>query len=172
MEGNLTMYTTTHTPNQAQLRYLPNADSRAVTPINPAAQKFHRLSLCRALDNSVAVPDSSMPSLMLGKRHIADMNQNTAEPHAVTIIAVSMNDLIVTPGGSVIRRIILNCIRYRLYAHGDVDPIRGKTAAFVRGTDHVRTKHVREQCREFAEKATKRRTHGGSIDHRISWHGR
>jgi hypothetical protein len=68
-----------------------------VTPISPAAQKFHLLILCIALDNSVTVADSSMPALMLGKRHIADMNQNTAEPHAVTITAVSMYDLITAP---------------------------------------------------------------------------
>jgi hypothetical protein len=63
-------------------------------PISPAAQKFHLLILRSALDNSVAVASSSMPALMLGKRHIADMNQNTAEPHAVAIIAISMYDLI------------------------------------------------------------------------------
>src|SRR5262249_1672486 len=49
-----------------------NADSKAVTPISPAAQKFHLFILCRALDNSVTVSDSSAPGLMLGKRHIAD----------------------------------------------------------------------------------------------------
>ena len=65
-------------------------------PISPAAQKFHLLILRNALDNSVAVAGSSMPALMLGKRHIADMNQNTAEPHAVAIIAISMYDFITT----------------------------------------------------------------------------
>lgn len=82
-----------------QPRYPANAASRAVTPISPAAQKFRRLILCNALDNSVTVADSPMPALMLGRRHIADMNQNTAEPHAVTIIAVSMDDLITAPDG-------------------------------------------------------------------------
>jgi hypothetical protein len=32
-----------------------------------------------------------------GKRHMADRNQNAAEPHAVIITPVSMNDLIVIP---------------------------------------------------------------------------
>lgn len=41
---------------------------------------------------------------MLGRLHIADMNQNTAEPHAVTIIAVSMGDLITAPEGPEIDR--------------------------------------------------------------------
>jgi hypothetical protein len=36
---------------------------------------------------------------MLGKRHIADMNQNIAEPHAAIIAPVSMNGLIITPNG-------------------------------------------------------------------------
>jgi hypothetical protein len=34
---------------------------------------------------------------MLGKRHIAEVNQNIAEPHAAIIAPISMNDLIVTP---------------------------------------------------------------------------
>ncbi|MGO8923543.1 MAG: hypothetical protein ACLQF4_11465, partial [Xanthobacteraceae bacterium] len=38
-----------------------------------------------------------MPDLMPGKRDIADMNQNIAEPHAVIIAPVSMSDLIITP---------------------------------------------------------------------------
>ena len=33
-----------------------------------------------------------MPDLMPGKRHIADANQNAAEPHPVISAAVSMND--------------------------------------------------------------------------------
>jgi hypothetical protein len=37
---------------------------------------------------------------MCGKRHIADRNQNTAEPHAAIIIPVSMNDLIIAPDSS------------------------------------------------------------------------
>ena len=38
-----------------------------------------------------------MPCLMWGKRDIADRNQNAAEPHAVTITPVSMNDLLIIP---------------------------------------------------------------------------
>jgi hypothetical protein len=34
---------------------------------------------------------------MLGKRHIADLNQNIAEMHTAMIAPVSMNDLIITP---------------------------------------------------------------------------
>jgi|SRR5271169_775957 len=78
-------------------RNLPHADSKAVTPISPAAQKFHLFILCNALDNSVTLSNSSMPDLMLGNRHIADVNQNIAEPHAVIIAPVSMKDLIITP---------------------------------------------------------------------------
>src|SRR5262249_10118673 len=66
-------------------RNLANADSKAVTPISPAAQKFHLFILCSALDNSVTVSNSFAPGLMLGKRHIADVNQNIAEPHAAII---------------------------------------------------------------------------------------
>jgi hypothetical protein len=41
------------------------------------------------LDDSVTVWNASIPGLILGNcRHIADMNQNTAEPHAVIIPAV------------------------------------------------------------------------------------
>src|SRR5262245_42010560 len=69
-------------------RNLANADSKAVTPISPAAQKFHLFILCSALDNSVTVSDSSAPGLMLGKRHTADANQNIAEPHAAIITAI------------------------------------------------------------------------------------
>ena len=36
---------------------------------------------------------------MVGKRHSADMNQNIAEPHAVTMIPASTYDLIITPHG-------------------------------------------------------------------------
>src|SRR5262245_21132431 len=80
-------------------RSLPNAASKAVTPISPAAQKFHLFILCSALDNSVTVSNSSLPGLMLGKRHIADVNQNIAEPHAAIITPVSINDLMNTPNG-------------------------------------------------------------------------
>jgi hypothetical protein len=37
---------------------------------------------------------------MLGNRHIADLNQNIAEPHAAIITPASMNGLILTPTGS------------------------------------------------------------------------
>jgi hypothetical protein len=37
---------------------------------------------------------------MLGNRHIADLNQNIAEPHAAIITPASMNGLIITPYGS------------------------------------------------------------------------
>jgi hypothetical protein len=43
-------------------RNLPNADSKAVTPISPAAQKFHLFILCSTLDNSVTVSSSSVKS--------------------------------------------------------------------------------------------------------------
>jgi hypothetical protein len=37
------------------------------------------------------------PGFAVGKRHIADMNQKIAEPHAATMIPVSMYDFIITP---------------------------------------------------------------------------
>ena len=81
-------------------RNLTHTDSSAVTPISPAAQKFHLFILCSALDNSVTLSNSFVPELMLGKRHIADVNQNIAEPHAAITAPASMNDLIITPNGS------------------------------------------------------------------------
>src|SRR5215469_14084861 len=81
-----------------QPRYLANAASSAVTPISPAAKKFHLFILCSTLDNS-PWSISSSPSFMVGKRHIADMNQNIAEPHAVIMIPASTYDLIITPYG-------------------------------------------------------------------------
>jgi hypothetical protein len=69
-------------------RNLAHTDSSAVTPISPAAQKFHVLIRCSLLVSSVTLSNSSMLGLMLGKRHIADANQNTAEPHAVISAAV------------------------------------------------------------------------------------
>jgi hypothetical protein len=78
--------------HQAQPRYLANAANKAVTPISPDAQKFRLFILCSAFDSSVTFSNSFMPSLMLGNRHIADMNQNTAETQAVIMIPVSMND--------------------------------------------------------------------------------
>ena len=62
-----------------------------------AAQKFHVLILWNLLDNSVTLSNSSIRGLMLGKRHIADVNQHAAEPHAAIIAAVSINDVIITP---------------------------------------------------------------------------
>jgi hypothetical protein len=82
------------------LRNLPSTDNRAAKPISPAAQKFDLLILCSALDNSVTAPASSVPGLMLGSRHNADLNQNIAEPHAATIAPASMNGLMITPDGS------------------------------------------------------------------------
>jgi hypothetical protein len=41
-----------------------------------------------------------MPGLILGHWHIADVNQNTAEPHAAIIAPVSMNDLMIAPNYS------------------------------------------------------------------------
>ena len=66
-------------------------------PISPAAQKFDLFIVCSALDSSVTASTSSVLGLMLGKRQIADLNQNIAEPHAAIIAPVSMNGLIITP---------------------------------------------------------------------------
>jgi hypothetical protein len=44
-----------------------------------------------------------MPGLTLGKRHIADMNQNIAEPHAAIMTPVSISDLMIVPNGSEMR---------------------------------------------------------------------
>ena len=74
---------------------LADTDSKAVTPISPAAQKFHRLILCNLTDNSVTLANSSLPGLMPGRCHIADANQQTAEPHPVISTAVSMSDRII-----------------------------------------------------------------------------
>jgi len=68
-------------------RNLSHAPSNAVTPISPAAQKFHLLILCSFLDNSV-ISSNPVPSLVLGKWHIADANQNIADPHAAIIAPV------------------------------------------------------------------------------------
>jgi hypothetical protein len=54
---------------------LADTDSKAVTPISPAAQKFPRLILCSLTDNSVTLANSSLPGLMPGRCHIADANQ-------------------------------------------------------------------------------------------------
>jgi hypothetical protein len=69
-------------------------------PISPAAQKFDLFIFCSALDNSVTAPTSSVLGLMLGNRHIADLNQNIAELQAAIIAPASMNGLILTPNGS------------------------------------------------------------------------
>jgi hypothetical protein len=76
-------------------RNLAHTDSKAVTPIDPAAQKFHRLIRCSLSDNSVTFAASSMPGLVLRKCHIADANQHVAEMHPVISAAVSMSDLII-----------------------------------------------------------------------------
>jgi len=78
-------------------RNLADTDSKAVTPINPAAQKFHLLIRCNRLDNSVTLSDSSVPGLTRGKCHIADPNQHMAEAHPTITTAVSISDLIVHP---------------------------------------------------------------------------
>ena len=78
-------------------RNLADTESKAVTPISPAAQKFHLLILCSLLDNSVTLAASSRPGLVLGKCHIADANQHVAERHPVISAAVSMSDLILAP---------------------------------------------------------------------------
>ena len=76
-------------------RNLAHTESKAVTPIDPAAQKFHRLILCSLSDNSVTLAASSMPGLVLRKCHIADANQHVAEIQPVISAAVSMSDLII-----------------------------------------------------------------------------
>jgi hypothetical protein len=76
-------------------RNLAHTESKAVTPIDPAAQKFHLLILCSLSDNSVTLAASSMPGLVLRKCHIADTNQHIAEIHPVISAAVSMSDLII-----------------------------------------------------------------------------
>jgi hypothetical protein len=76
-------------------RNLAHTDSKAVTPISPAAQKFHLLIFCNLLDNSLTLANSSLPGLLLGKYHIADANQHVAEPHPVISTAISMSDLII-----------------------------------------------------------------------------
>jgi hypothetical protein len=63
--------------------------------MSPAAQKFQVLILCSLLDSSVTLSSSSLPGLMPCKRHIAEANQNAAEPHPVISAAVSMNDFII-----------------------------------------------------------------------------
>jgi hypothetical protein len=70
-------------------------DSRAVTPMSPAAQKFQVLILCSLALNSVTWSSSSIPGLITGKRHIADANQNAAEPHPAINAAVSRYDFII-----------------------------------------------------------------------------
>jgi hypothetical protein len=76
-------------------RTLADTDNKAVTPISPAAQKFHRLILCNLTDNSFTLANSSLPGLMPGRCHIADANQQMAEPHPVISTAVSMSDRII-----------------------------------------------------------------------------
>jgi hypothetical protein len=43
----------------------------------------------------VTLAGSSLPGLMLGRYHIADANQQIAEPHPVISTAVSMSDRII-----------------------------------------------------------------------------
>jgi hypothetical protein len=65
--------------------------------MSPAAQKFQVLILCSLLDSSVTLSSSSLPGLMPRERHIAEANQNTAEPHPVISAAVSMYDFTIVP---------------------------------------------------------------------------
>jgi hypothetical protein len=76
-------------------RNLAHTESKAVTPIDPAAQKFHLLIFCSLSDNSVILAASSVPGLVLRKCHIADANQHVAEIHPVISAAVSMSDFII-----------------------------------------------------------------------------
>ena len=78
-------------------RNLAPTDSKAVTPMSPAPQKFHLLIRCNLSDSSVTLSDSSRPGLTRDKWHIADANQHVAEAHPVTIAAVSMSDLTIDP---------------------------------------------------------------------------
>jgi len=55
---------------------------------------------------------------MLGKRHIAEVNQNIAEPHAAISAPISMNDLIVTPNRSGMDRDYTCCYRMLMSAFG------------------------------------------------------
>src|SRR5262245_49718787 len=80
---------------QGHPRNLAHTDSKAVTPINPAAQKFHLLILCSLFDNSFTLAVSSMPGLMPGKCRTADANQHAAETDPVISAAVSMIDFII-----------------------------------------------------------------------------
>jgi hypothetical protein len=76
-------------------RNLAHTDSKAVTPINPAAQKFHLLILCSLFDNSFTLAVSSTTGFVLGKCHIAEANQHMAEALPVISAAVSMSDLMI-----------------------------------------------------------------------------
>jgi hypothetical protein len=77
-------------------RSLPHTDSKAVTPISPAAQKFHLPILCSLSDSSLTFAISSPAGLMRGRCHMADANQHMAEAHPVISTAVSTIDLIST----------------------------------------------------------------------------
>src|SRR3974390_1392021 len=78
-------------------RNLTQTDSKAVTPISPAAQKFQVLIRWSRLDSSVALSCSLVPGLMPGKWHNADANQNAAEPQPVISAAVSIYDFMTFP---------------------------------------------------------------------------
>src|SRR5215467_7114342 len=81
---------------RSQPRYRENAASSAVTPINPAAQKFRLFIRRRAFDNSPR-SISSAAGFAVGKRHIADMNQKIAEPHAAIMIPIQKCDILFMP---------------------------------------------------------------------------
>ena len=77
----------------AHPRNLTHTDSKAVTPISPAAQKFHLLIRCNRSESSITLSESLVPDLTRGKCHIADANQHMAEAHPAIIAAVSISDL-------------------------------------------------------------------------------
>ena len=75
----------------------PTLIARRLRPLVLRPKNSAYSLVCSAMDNSVTVFNSFVLALTLGKRHIADANQNIAEPHAVIIAPVSMYDLIINP---------------------------------------------------------------------------
>jgi hypothetical protein len=128
---------------------LSHAESRAVTPISPAAQKFHRLILCSFLDNSFIFCKSSVPGLLFGKWHIADANQNIADPHAAAIATLSMNDRIIAPSHYYYLSIIISpSLVGNLYRQSDDRMVRcglgtNGTSQDLRSMAEIRAKAVR-----------------------------
>ena len=83
-------------PSGTHPKTLSHTDSKAVTPINAAAQKFQVLIRCSLSDNSLTLSRSSWPGFVPGNRHIADANQNAAEAQPAITAAVSIKDF-MTP---------------------------------------------------------------------------